>query len=185
MRIISGSKKGKKILLPDPLITRPLKDNVKENIFNILMHTKNFKINLEAINVIDFFSGSGAFGLECLSRGSKKVIFFENNSKTQNTLFRNLSNNFTPEKFKIVKTDFFNFDKLSLINDFKPRLIFLDPPYKINNFEEICNFINSLKSLKEIIIILHVEKIRNIYFENFKYKIEKTYGISKIIFLKN
>ena len=47
MRIISGTKKGKKIILPDPAITRPLKDNVKENIFNILLHSRKFQINFE------------------------------------------------------------------------------------------------------------------------------------------
>ena len=47
MRIISGIKKGKKIILPDPTITRPLKDNVKENIFNILLHSKKFQIIFE------------------------------------------------------------------------------------------------------------------------------------------
>ena len=94
MRIISGIKKGKKILLPDASITRPLKDNVKENIFNILTHNKQFKIIFENINVIDFFSGSGSFGIECLSRNAKKAYFVENNTKTQNTLYRNLSNNF-------------------------------------------------------------------------------------------
>ena len=74
MRIISGIKKGKKILLPDASITRPLKDNVKENIFNILTHNKQFKIIFENINVIDFFSGSGSFGIECLSRNAKNSI---------------------------------------------------------------------------------------------------------------
>ena len=85
MRIISGIKKGKKILLPDQTITRPLKDNVKENIFNILLHSRNFQINFENTKVIDFFSGSGSFGLECISRGSKKVKFIENNF--QNTKY--------------------------------------------------------------------------------------------------
>ena len=78
MRIISGSKKGKKILLPDPKITRPLRDSVKENIFNILLHSRNFRTQFNNIKVVDFFSGSGSFGLECLSRGSKNVYFFEN-----------------------------------------------------------------------------------------------------------
>ena len=78
MRIISGIKKGKKIILPDPSITRPLKDNVKENIFNILLHSRKFQINFENTKIIDFFSGSGSFGLECISRGSKKVQFIEN-----------------------------------------------------------------------------------------------------------
>ena len=47
MRIISGSKKGKKILLPDPKITRPLRDSVKENIFNILKHSSLVERNIE------------------------------------------------------------------------------------------------------------------------------------------
>ena len=55
MRIISGTKKGKKIILPDQSITRPLKDNVKENIFNILLHSKKFQINLYNTKIIDFF----------------------------------------------------------------------------------------------------------------------------------
>ena len=109
MRIISGIKKGKKILLPDKTITRPLKDNVKENIFNILLHSRNFQINFKNTKVIDFFSGSGSFGLECISRGSKKVKFIENNSKIQNTLYRNLSNNFDKNKFEKDKFfDLFN-----------------------------------------------------------------------------
>ena len=131
MRIISGIKKGKKILLPDKTITRPLKDNVKENIFNILLHSRKFQVKFENSKVIDFFSGSGSFGLECISRGSDKVKFIENNPKIQNTLYRNLSNNFDKKKFEINKNDFFKIDKASLMENFSPNLIFLDPPYKI------------------------------------------------------
>lgn len=185
MRIISGNKRGKKILLPNPKITRPLKDNVKENIFNILLHTKHFKTELEGSNIIDFFSGSGSFGLECLSRGSKKVAFLEKNAETRNTLFRNLSNNFEKNKFQILKDNFFLYDKLNLIIKYNPKIIFIDPPYKIENFEHICNFINTLIKFKEILIILHIEKTRHVYFDNFKHKLEKTYGTSKIVFLKN
>ena len=184
MRIISGKKKGKKILLPDPSITRPLKDNVKENIFNILLHSRKFQINFENTKVIDFFSGSGSFGLECISRGSKKVKFVENNSKTQNTLYRNLSNNFDKNKFEIIKNDFFNIDKISLIQTFNPNLIFLDPPYKIKKFDQIYEFVKMLSKYKNLIIILHVEKTKNIYIENFKFNLEKIYGSSKILFLK-
>ena len=184
MRIISGIKKGKKIILPDPSITRPLRDNVKENIFNILLHSKKFQINFENTKIIDFFSGSGSFGIECISRGSKKVQFIENNSKIQNTLYRNLSNNFHKSKFDINKNDFFNIDKISLIEKFKPNLIFLDPPYEIEKFDKIFDFIKILTEYKNLIIILHTRKTKNIYFENFKHSLEKIYGSSKIIFLK-
>jgi len=78
MRIITGNFKGKKILQPKDKATRPLKDLTKESIFNIILHSKKFKVLLENSNILDLFSGSGSFGLECLSRGSKKVIFVEN-----------------------------------------------------------------------------------------------------------
>ena len=184
MRIISGAKKGKKILLPNPEVTRPLKDNVKENIFNVLVHSRNFKVNFHNIRVIDFFSGSGSFGLECISRGAKFVKFYENNSQTTNVLFRNLSNNFKKGKFEISKNDFFNIDKKELLKNYNPDIIFLDPPYKIKKFNQILEFINSISKYHNLIIILHVEKTKIINFENFKYFEERIYGLSKIFFLK-
>mgnify|MGYP001214054837 CR=1 FL=1 len=79
MRVISGSLKGKKILEPKDIKTRPLKDLTKESIFNIILHSNKFKIDLKKSNILDLFSGVGSFGLECLSRGAKNVIFIENN----------------------------------------------------------------------------------------------------------
>ena len=78
MRIISGFFKGKKILEPKDSKTRPLKDLTKESIFNIIKHSNKFKINLVDSFVLDLFCGVGSFGLECLSRGVKKVVFIEN-----------------------------------------------------------------------------------------------------------
>ena len=77
MRIISGSLKGKKIKYLKNLVTRPLKDTVKENIFNILQHSNKIKIDLNKSVVLDLYSGVGSFGFECISRGSKKVTFIE------------------------------------------------------------------------------------------------------------
>ena len=78
MRIIGGFFRGKKILGPIDRSTRPLKDLVRESIFNILEHSKNEFVKLNKANVLDLFSGTGSFGIECLSRGAEKVIFFEN-----------------------------------------------------------------------------------------------------------
>ena len=71
MRIISGIFKGKKILEPLDIKTRPLKDLTKESIFNILKHSNKFRVNLEGAIVLDLFSGVGSFGIECLSRKQK------------------------------------------------------------------------------------------------------------------
>jgi len=92
MRIVSGIFKGKKILEPKDIKTRPLKDLTKESIFNILNHSKKFSINLKESIVLDLFSGVGSFGIECLSREVKKVIFVENYGGVLPILKKNLLN---------------------------------------------------------------------------------------------
>ena len=77
MRIISGSLKGKKIDFLKNSITRPLKDSIKENIFNILIHSNNISIKLKNSDVLDLYAGVGSFGIECISRGAGKVTFIE------------------------------------------------------------------------------------------------------------
>ena len=81
MRIISGKYRGKKLYLPMDKETRPLKDLVKESIFNLLSHSKKIFVDIKDSSVLDLFSGSGSFGLECISRGSENVIFFEKYTK--------------------------------------------------------------------------------------------------------
>ena len=90
MRIIAGTFKGIKIFESFDKNTRPLKDLVKESILNILEYSKEAKINLKDSSVLDLFSGTGSFGLECISRGAKKVYFFENYKESLEILFKNI-----------------------------------------------------------------------------------------------
>ena len=92
MRIISGALKGKPINFLKNLNTRPLKDSVKENIFNILEHLKSINVKISNGKVLDLYSGFGSFGIECLSRGAKKVTFVEYNYETSKILEKNLLN---------------------------------------------------------------------------------------------
>ena len=85
MRIVGGKFKGKKIFYIKSNITRPLKDSVKENIFNILNHSNEINIKIENSYVLDLYSGIGSFGLECISRGSKEVTFVEKSKSIKNT----------------------------------------------------------------------------------------------------
>ena len=78
MRIISGSFKGRKILQPKDNLTRPLKDLTKESIFNLINHSNKINLDFKNSIVLDLFSGVGSFGIECLSRGAKHVVFYEN-----------------------------------------------------------------------------------------------------------
>ena len=91
MRIISGSARGKKIFEPIDKQTRPLKDIVRESIFNILMHSNMLGTEINKCILLDLFSGVGSFGLEAISRGVRKVVFFENYKKAADMLKKNLS----------------------------------------------------------------------------------------------
>ena len=106
MRIISGYLKGKKILEPKDIKTRPLKDLTKESIFNIINHSNKFKINLKNSKYLDLFSGVGSFGIECLSRGAKKVIFVENYKNVLPILKKNLLNLKSKKILKLLKRYF-------------------------------------------------------------------------------
>ena len=75
MRIIAGKFKGTTLYIPKHKKTRPLKDIVRESIFNFLNHSNKISFQLEQSNVLDLYSGTGSFGLECLSRYAEKVFF--------------------------------------------------------------------------------------------------------------
>ena len=184
MRIISGLFKGKKIHEPIDLKTRPLKDLTKESIFNIINHSNKFKVNLINSKILDLFSGVGSFGIECLSRGAKNVVFIENYKKVLPILKQNLSNLESIQNFQIIEKNIYEEGTLSNLNS-NFDIIFLDPPYKYKNLSELLNIILQKKILNEKgILILHRHKNEHQVFPlKFKVVEEKKYGISKIVFL--
>ena len=185
MRIIGGSFKGKKIHQPKDINTRPLKDLTKESIFNIINHSNKFNINLNQSIILDLFSGVGSFGIECISRGVKKVIFMENYSKVLPILKKNLQSLKSINNYKIIEKDIYDEEIFSSFN-YKFDIIFLDPPYKDKNFIKILSNIVNKQILKEDgIVILHRHKNeKDILPSNFRIIEEKKYGISKILFIK-
>jgi len=184
MRIISGFYKGKKILEPSDNKTRPLKDLTKESIFNIINHSNKFNINLKSSNVLDLFSGVGSFGIECLSRDVKKVIFIEKYSGVLPVLKKNLLDLKTNKIYEIIEKDIYN-ENIFLNLDDKFDIIFLDPPYKDKNYIKVLLKIEKFNILKKNgVIIVHRHKNEKDNFPpGIKIIDEKKYGISKIIFL--
>ena len=112
MRVIGGTFKGKKLFLPNDKNTRPLKDLVKESIFNLIQHSKKINIEIKNSMILDLFSGSGSFGIECLSRGAKKVIFLENYSEVIKVLEKNIKSLKNIKNFEIIENDCFNYFNL-------------------------------------------------------------------------
>ena len=182
MRIIGGNYRGKKINLPEDKKTRPLKDIVKESIFNLIEHSNKFRIEIKNSQILDLFAGSGSFGLECISRGAKEVVFLENYSKILNILKKNINSINAIKNSHIIEKNFFDF--LLENNQFKNKfnLIFLDPPYKEERINFLIDKIKDNKILSENgIIIIHRHKKDNLIISK-KINIldERIYGISKI-----
>ena len=186
MRIISGLFKGKKILTPKDKKTRPLKDLAKESIFNIIKHSNKFKISFSDTVVLDLFCGVGSFGIECLSRGVKKVVFIENYFGVLPLLKKNLNNLKSKKNYEIIEKNIYGGEVFSNLSD-KFNIIFLDPPYKDKDIKNLLIEIKKNDILKKNgIIILHRHKKESDFIPlNFKIIEEKIYGISKIAFLSN
>ena len=184
MRIIGGKYKGKKIDLPVDKNTRPLKDLVKESIFNIFKHSNKFHVDIAGSTIIDIFSGTGSFGIECFSRGANKVIFFENYSSAIKILKNNLFKICSEDNFEVIETNCFEYFRNYKNINSKNNLIFLDPPYQEKN---INNLIYNIKKRKALanggLIVIHRHKNDKIdVSENLNILDTRYYGLSKIIF---
>lgn len=155
MRVISGERKGRKLKAPKGNETRPTEDRIKESLFNILRPLKENAV------ILDLFSGSGAIGIEFLSRGSKIAYFVDISNNSILTIKDNLSStNF------ISKSIIINKDSLRALNSFKVSnlkfdYIYLDPPFK-----DIELLLNTLKTIytsgllsKDGVIIIEHEKV--------------------------
>tara|TARA_B100001057_G_scaffold423659_1_gene445941 strand:- start:54 stop:623 length:570 start_codon:yes stop_codon:yes gene_type:complete len=186
MRIISGSNKGKKLIMPKDKTTRPLKDMAKESIFNILTHAKYINFRLKDSKVLDLFSGIGSFGLECISRGSKFVFFLENYPPVLEILKNNISNLKYENKSKIMDIDAFKINSNNFNVDHKFQIIFCDPPYKEKKIELLLENIIEMDILEnDGIIIIHRKKGGlDKYPKKFKVIDKKSYGLSNFVFGK-
>ena len=184
MRIISGKFKGKRLYLPNDKHTRPLKDIVKESIFNLILHSKKINLDIKDILILDLFSGSGSFGIECISREAKKVTFIENYSKAIKNLKRNLNSLKNTDNYQIIEKDFFEYFASYQETNPKFDLIFIDPPYKEKRINDIIKLILGKKILKiNGIIIIHRHKKDSTQITNeFNILENRTYGLSKILF---
>lgn len=169
MRIVSGKYKRKNLITLESNDTRPTKDMVKEAIFDTI------QIN-EGDSLLDLFAGSGAIGIEAISRGAK-AVFNDLNPKAVTIIKQNLTS------IKEIAT-VYNEDAFSLINRLKVSFdyIFIDPPYAFDKYDELIDLIKSNNLLKEGgLIIVEVNKDTVINHPVLK---EKKYGISKVLYIK-
>ena len=186
MRIIAGKFKRITLYAPTDKKIRPLKDIVRESIFNFLNHSNKILFQIEQSNVLDLYSGTGSFGLECLSRQARSVFFVEKKKDAIEILEKNIKKLKVKNKIKIFFNDIFELIEKQNIFKSKFDLIFCDPPFKDTNIEKLIELIFYKNLLnKNGVIILHRSKTTKEKLPNyFEIVDERTYGMSKIIFGK-
>ena len=185
MRIIAGELKGKKLLIPLDKSTRPLKDMVRESIFNILDHSSKVSAKINNSKVLDLFSGTGSFGIECLSRGATNVVFFENYLNSLKILKQNILNLEIEKKCTIYDHSAYELRRSNLKNEIF-NIIFLDPPFKDKNIKNLIEQIDKLNIVDtNTLLIIHRNKKSNDKISEYLNIIEeKKYGLSKIFFCR-
>lgn len=180
MRIISGKARGIKLFTLDGENTRPTLDRVKEPLFSIIMN------KIADANVLDLFAGSGALGIEALSRGAEFAVLCDSSKDAIKVIKNNLEKTKLSTYAEIINEDFRKC--LKKLNGRKFDLIFLDPPYETENIEVSLKQIIELDLLEKNGIIVAetdrkeiIEKIENI---DIKIEDIRHYGRVILIFLK-
>lgn len=180
MRVIAGTAKGTKLNSIDDISTRPTLDRVKEPLFSIIQN------NIVESNVLDLFAGSGALGIESLSRGAKHCTFCDKSYKSIQMLKENIQKVKMQEKSTIL-----NIDYKKCLDEQKEKfdIIFIDPPYKMDIAIDSVKRIIELELLaKDGIIIIETDEEEREKKELEKIDLElydvRKYGRVKLLFLR-
>ena len=152
MRIITGKFKGLKLKTPAGLSTRPTSDRVKESLFSVLNGLVDFS---EVDAVLDIFAGTGALGLEAISRGAQSATFID--FATTEIISENVRRAKVENVAEILRGDFAKMLRALARQERKFDLIFIDPPYKKNLLESTLEIIAQEKLLNEggLIVVEH------------------------------
>lgn len=159
--------------------TRPTSDRTRETIFNILLHNPAFGLQvIQDKNVLDFFAGTGALGLEALSRGARSVTFVENNRDTLKVLYENVKAFHLPSTC-VIEQDGLRFQSSQLFD-----LVFLDPPYHQNLIlPAIGTLIQGNHLSKNAVLVIERGKNESVVLpDNFVLVTERLSGAAKIMF---
>lgn len=171
MRVISGTARGLRLKSLEGLDTRPTLDNVKEAIFSML-----FSVCTGA-TVLDLFAGSGAMGIEAISRGAKEAVFADLNPKACAVVRENLEKARMSDRATVVNTDALRYLETAGKNGMKFDLIFLDPPYSLGLIDESLKFISEYNLLSEGgLVVIEFDSGTKVDIKDFNLVKDKRYG---------
>lgn len=178
LRVISGSARGKKLITSEGLDVRPTLDRVKESLFNMIA------FDIPDATVLDLFSGSGALGIEALSRGAKECFFIDNSPQSISVTKKNLEGTHLSDSSFVFNADSIEFIKNT---DKKFDIIFIDPPYESDLYVKSLSAIKDRKILTDdgfMVLEYDIETTPEFSTEGFRVIKEKKYGRVKILIMK-
>lgn len=171
MRVITGSARGRKLVTPEGMDTRPTTDMVKEAVFSTIQFIVPYS------NVLDLFAGSGQMGIEALSRGANKAVFLDSSRKSQDAIKENLGTTGFLKQGKVLLGDAESF----LLNAVeKYDIIFLDPPYNQGFPEKLFPLLAKPLSDNGIILYEH-DKMETLPDETDELVLKKRYRYGRIM----
>ncbi|API79125.1 16S rRNA (guanine(966)-N(2))-methyltransferase RsmD [Staphylococcus argenteus] len=177
MRVIAGKHKSKFLVSMEGRNTRPTMDKVKEGIFNSLYDVSGIGL--------DLFAGSGALGIEALSRGMDKVIFVDQNFKAVKIIKSNLENLDLVEQSEVYKNNADRALKALSKREIQFDIIFLDPPYEKGLIDKALKQISEFNLLKENgIIVCEFSNHEEIDYQPFNMIKRYHYGLTDTMLLE-
>ena len=187
MRIVGGEFRGKKLLLPEDKRIRPTADRTREALFNILAHDSDMRgpegpLPLGA-RVLDIFAGTGALGLEALSRGAAHVTFMENHPDSLKIIQGNIKTMGLSRRTDIIRRDALTPGKPGAPYD----LILMDPPYaKGLAFPCLEALMKNGWLVSGALIVIEISKKEDLILSDDVQIIkDRTYGAARLIFAKH
>lgn len=149
MRVIAGKYRSRRLIAPAGAQTRPTSDRLRETLFNVLGPAVQDSVWL------DLFAGSGAIGIEALSRGARMVHLVESSSRAVQAIRSNLASLKITQGFEIIEheaaTALRRLESRGMVCDF----CFLDPPYrKAGDYEQVLNFLGRSKLLRPVSLVI-------------------------------
>jgi 16S rRNA (guanine966-N2)-methyltransferase len=184
MRIVGGKFKGQRLAAPAGHNTRPTSDRVREAIFNILAHGAA-AVPMEGARVLDLFAGTGALGLEALSRGAKFCQFVDDRVEARGTIRRNADALGVTGQCKIWRRDVTQLGPCAPQTPF--ALVFVDPPYGKRLGEAALSSLIEGKWLggDAIVVLEESSKAAVSVPDRLEIADERSYGDTKVMFLRH
>lgn len=182
MRVIAGSARRIQLETPAGMGTRPTTDRIKETLFNMIQY------DLPDARFLDLFSGSGAIGIEAISRGAKEAVFVEQEKNALDAIHTNLERTGFTEQSQVLSMDYLGALKVLAGRDETFDVIFMDPPYNHDYERKVLEYLKETSLINEDTTIIFEASLQTEYdyADNLGYEIYKVkkYKTNQHIFLK-